>query len=507
MTEREAPVATAADGQVIDRILTASSDGAVPTFGSFIDGRVEAASGASTIDVRDPATGRVVARIEDAGEAGVARAVAAGTTAFPAWRAMPARDRAALVLQLADRVRSRAEDLAVLDTIDTGNPLTAMRADVIKGARLLSDAAGLAMEVKGETFPLPGLHYTRREPWGVVGRMVTFNHPAMFTCARLGSALVAGNCVVIKPSELAPLAALAIAELTADLFPAGVISVVVGGPSTGSALVQHPTIQRLSFTGSTATALRIQAAAAASGHIKTMTFELGGKNPIVVFPDVDRDEVAGAIVRGMNFTRVQGQSCGSTSRLVIHEDIADDVLARVADLTAKIRIGMPMDAGTEMGAMISADARARCLDMLERGVEAGARVLVGGGIPDAPELAGGSFIQPTVVDRVEPGSELADDEAFGPILTALTWSTEAEAIALANEGRYGLTAAVWSQDIDRAFRVVDGIEAGYIWVNDVETRFPAVPFGGWNDSGIGAEHGLEEILSFTRIKAVNVRIR
>jgi betaine-aldehyde dehydrogenase len=492
---------------ILDQDLSGRA-GAAPAIGSFVAGRLEPVpDGAPTIEVCDPATGRAIARIAEAGTEGVARAVAAGEAAFAGWRRVPARDRAALVSELAARIEARAEELARLDALDTGNPLTAMRADVAKGVRQLRDAAGLALEMKGLTFPLPGHHFTQREPWGIVGRMITFNHPAMFACSRLGPALVAGNSVVLKPSELAPLATLAIAELTTSLLPDGVLSVVVGGPGTGAALVRHPAVLRLSFTGSTATALRIQSAAAESGRIKTLTFELGGKNPIVVFPDVDRDEAAAAVVRGMNYTRVQGQSCGSTSRLVVHADIAEDVLSRVAERAAAIRIGPPMEADTEMGAMISPAARQRCLDLVGRGVERGARVLAGGRVPDRPDLAGGWFLEPTVVDRVRPGSELADEEAFGPVLTALTFETEEEAIALANEGRYGLTAAIWTQDIDRAFRVADRVEAGYLWINDVETRFPAVPFGGWKDSGVGVEHGLEEILSFTRVKAVNLRVR
>ena len=285
------------------------------------------------------------------------------------------------------------------------------------------------------------------------------------------------------------------------------MSVVAGGPATGQALVQHPDVARLTFTGSTATALRIQAAAAASGRMKTMTFELGGKNPIVVFPDVDLDEVAGAIVRGMNFTRVQGQSCGSTSRLVIHREIADAVLEKVVAKAAKIRLGLPRDPATEMGTMITPAARDRCIAIVDRAAASGARILTGGRIPTAAELTAGAYLEPTVVDRVAPGSELADEELFGPVLSVLTWETEDEAVALANSGHYGLTAAVWSQDIDTAFRTVDRLEAGYVWVNDVETRFPAVPFGGWRDSGVGTEHGLDEVLSMTRTRAVNVRLR
>jgi betaine-aldehyde dehydrogenase len=491
---------------ISERVLAAPQTGEPPDLGSWIGGAWDPLAD-DPADVLDPATSRVIARVFEAGEGGVARAVAAAERAAPGWRATPARDRAALVQRLAASVAENADRLALLDCIDTGNPLTAMRADIDKGVRSLSDAAGLALQVKGEVFPLPGLHYTQREPWGVVGRMITFNHPAMFACARLGAALVAGNTVILKPSELAPLSTLAIAELTAGLFPDGVVNAIVGGPATGAALVAHPGVLRISFTGSTATALRIQAAAAASGRVKTLSFELGGKNPIVVFPDVDIDEAAAAVVRGMNYTRVQGQSCGSTSRLVIHQSIADAVLERVAALVAKIRVGRPGDPATEMGSMISRAARDRCLAVVERAVGDGARLVAGGRIPDDPELRAGAFVEPTVLDRVEPSSGIACEEVFGPVLAALTFDTEDEAVELANLGQYGLTAAVWTADIDRALRVVGRLEAGYVWVNDVETRYPAMPFGGWRDSGVGVEHGLEEILSFTRLRSINIRVR
>jgi betaine-aldehyde dehydrogenase len=485
----------------------ASAIGAdAPTHGSWVDGRFEDPGG-DLIEVRDPATWRVIGRIQDAGEAGVDRAVTAAERAFPAWAKTPARDRAAAVAELAKRIGEKAEEIAQLDALDTGSPLVAMRADIAKGVRNMTEAAGLALEMKGDTFPLPGLHYTSREPWGVVARMITFNHPAMYATQRIATALVAGNCVIVKPSELAPLTSLEIGALTAGVVPDGVVNIVVGGPATGSALVRHPSIKRITFTGSTPTALRIQAAAAESGRMKALTFELGGKNPIVVFPDVDRDEVARAIVRGMNYTRVQGQSCGATSRLVIHESIADDVLERAVALARAIRIGRPTDPATEMGAMITKAARDRSLAMVERAVAGGARVLTGGHAIDTDGLAEGAFIEPTIVDRVARGTELADEEVFGPVLAAMRFTSEDEAIALANDGPYGLTAAVWTQDIDRAFRVAGAIDTGYVWINDVETRFPAVPFGGWGDSGVGLEHGLEEILSMTRTKAVNVRLR
>ncbi len=238
---------------IAERTLSSDTAAEPPQFSSHIAGRFDPAVDGS-FEVRDPATSRVIARVAEAGPSGVERAVAAGEAAFPAWRRVPARDRAALVVELARRIDANAEHLARLDALDTGNPLSAMRQDVAKGVRLMSDAAGLALQITGLTYPLPGLHYTQREPWGAVGRMITFNHPVMFACARLGPALVAGNCLVLKPSELAPLGTLAIAELAAGLIPDGVISVVVGGASTGAAIVGHPRILRISFTGSTATA-------------------------------------------------------------------------------------------------------------------------------------------------------------------------------------------------------------------------------------------------------------
>lgn len=481
--------------------------GAPPVLGSYIGGRFRTAVADSALDVIDPSTSRLLARIEEGGEAAVDEAVRSAEAAQPAWAAMPVRERAELIRALAERVGACADGLARLDTLDTGNPISAMRADIVKGRRQLEDAAALGLAATGQVYPLPGLHYTVRAPWGVVGRLVTWNHPAMFTCARLGAALIAGNSVVLKPSELAPLSALAIAEVSKGILPDGVVNVVVGGPATGEALVRHPAIQRISFTGSTATALRIQGAAAASGRIKALTFELGGKNPLIICPDVDLDEAAAAAVRGMNFTRVQGQSCGATSRVLVHVSVAEGLIERVVELVRRIRLGPPLAPETEMGSMISRPARDRCLAAVERAVSEGAKVVIGGRTPDGEMFRAGAFMEPTVLTSVAPTSELAREEVFGPVLAVSTWLTEDEAIAFANGTRYGLTASVWTRDLDRALRLVDRLEAGYVWVNDVETRYPAVPFGGWRDSGLGLEHGLEEILSFTRLKAVNVRVR
>jgi betaine-aldehyde dehydrogenase len=283
---------------------------------------------------------------------------------------------------------------------------------------------------------------------------------------------------------------------------------VPGDARTGEALVSHPQVPRVTFTGSKRSGLAVQTAAAASGRFKSLTLELGGKNPIVVFPDVDPIEAAHALVKGMNFTRVQGQSCGSTSRALLHPRIHDEAVEHAVRLVSEFRVGLPEDAATDIGALISLEHRDRVLAFVDEARDAGNEPVIGGVAPAAEALANGAYLLPTVFDHVEPSARLATDEIFGPVLAVLTFETEEEAVALSNATEYGLTASVWTNDLDRALRVARRIEAGYIWINDVEARYPAVPFGGWKQSGIGTEQGLaSEILSYARTKSVNISIR
>ncbi|MEA2535919.1 MAG: betaine-aldehyde dehydrogenase [Chloroflexota bacterium] len=467
----------------------------------------EAASGA-TFETYAPGTGRLIGRVADAGEDDLELAVEAARSVAPAWAAMAVAERAELITELGRRVAENAEALGMIDAIDNGSPLTAMTADAVKGANSLKLAGLLGYELKGHTYPISGrsLHYTTLEPWGVVARIIAFNHPTLFACARLAPALAAGNVVILKPSELAPLGALAMAGLASDIFPPGVLSVLTGGPGLGRAIAAHPVIRRLSFTGSVATGLAVMRETAESGVIKSVTYELGGKNPIIVFPDADLDAAARAVVRGMNFTRVQGQSCGSTSRLLVHRDVHRQVVDLVVELAGAIRIGLPTDPATEMGSLINIGSQERCTRMVGAAVGEGARLVLGGTPPADPELEGGAYFLPTVLDDVPVGAEVSREEVFGPVLSVTPWSSEDEAIDQANALRFGLTASVWTADIDAALRSVQRLEAGYIWVNDVETRYLTVPFGGWKDSGAGLEQGLDEVLSFTRMKSVNVTI-
>lgn len=475
----------------------------------WIGGRFVPAAGPHVEDCA-PATGETLARVELAAAADVEAAVAAAREAQPAWARMSIRERAERMEAVADRLIAEAERFGRLDCRDTGSPLAPMTAGARKGALYLKQIAGVALELQGRSIPASasGWHLTRPGPWGVVGAITAYNHPTLYSCQKSGPALIAGNTIVIKPSEQAPLSTLSFAALTEDLLPPGVLNVVPGHAEAGAALVGHPDVPRISFTGSVATGLRIQRTVADSGRVKSVTLELGGKNPIVVFDDVDPTEAAAATVRGMNFTRVQGQSCGSTSRLLVHRDVRDAVTREVLGLVERIAIGMPEHEGTEMGSLISPEHRDRVLGFVQAGREDGGELLAGGGPPAAEELAGGAFVAPTVFGGVRPGARLACEEVFGPVLAIMEWSDEVEAVALANATDYGLTASVWTHDIDRALRTADAIEAGYVWVNDVETRYTGVPFGGWKQSGLGTEQSLlGDLMQFTRTKSVNIAVR
>jgi acyl-CoA reductase-like NAD-dependent aldehyde dehydrogenase len=483
-------------------ILETTRDGDTSVFPMFHSGGWHDAASGRRLPVLDPATGERLGCIPDAGEADVQAAYRAAAEAQRSWAASTATERAERLRDMANRIETHADWLASLESRTSGNPVTAMRRDVVKGAEIFRHMAGLGYLLTGDTVPVVNgaLHYTKREPFGVVGRIVAFNHPFLFACGRVSTALVAGNAVILKPSELTSVSALALAALTADCLPAGLFSVLTGGGELGAALTQHPEIQRISFTGSAGTALKIIAQGAASGSVKNMTFELGGKNPMIVFPDADLDRAAAAAVRGMNFAAVQGQSCGSTSRLYVHKSIEQEMRQRVVEHTSALRVGLPTDEKTDVGCLISPAARDRCLDFINDAVNDGAVIDFGGGVPDDPALAGGGFLEPTVLAEVPDTARAAREEIFGPVLSTFTWDDWDDVIARANGLAYGLTAAVWTRDLDQAFRTADALQAGYVWINEVERRHYGIAFGGWKNSGVGVEYGLDEALSLTRIK-------
>lgn len=456
----------------------------------------------------NPATGRVLCDIPLGSPEDVGRAVSAARASFPLWRDTPAAERAAAVSRLADAVESHGDELALLDTWDNGTPIREMRNDVRFAAAQMRYFAGLALQLRGETIPTPdgSLDFTVHEPFGVVGRIIPFNHPLLFAAARIAAPLVAGNTVVLKPSEQTSLSALRLGALAREILPAGVLNVVTGyGDTVGDALVRHPDVPRIAFTGDVAVGRRIQASAAEAA-VKTVTLELGGKNPLIVFPDADIDAAVAGAVRGMNFAW-QGQSCGSTSRLFVHRSIFDAFVDALGARMDALRQGDPTDETTEVGAIVSERQHAKVTTYIEMGLDhPGARLVAGGGPPQDDALRDGLFVRPTLFVVEDDDIPLVREEIFGPVLVAMAFDTYEEVIERANSVHFGLTGSVWTADVRTALRAARDLRAGYIWVNTSSMHIPGAPFGGVKSSGVGREEGIEELYSYTQVKNVNIAL-
>ena len=453
-----------------------------------------------------PGTGETVAEVPLADAEVVDQAVRAATDAQPVWAGLSAAERGRLLRDLADAVRGQSERLARIDAQDSGNPLAAMRNDVAYGADALDYFAGIARELHGKTLPASanGLHLTLREPCGVVARILPFNHPLMFTLFHAAAPLAAGNTVIVKAPDQTPISPLEVAYLAREILPPGVLTVLTGdGATTGEALVAHPGIGRIGFTGRGTTGLRVMEAAAASGHVKHVTVELGGKNPLLVAPDADPAYVAEQAVGGMNFESSQGQSCGSTSRMYVPAGMSDEVVDAVAARLDQIRVGDPLDPETTMGPLVSEPQLTRVRGYVEAGKSEGARLVRGGDTPGGvPE--GGYYLAPTLFDQVTPGHVIATEEIFGPVLSVLEWHDRDDLIAQANATRYGLTANIITNDLDWAVDTARRVQAGCVWINGRGQHFLETPFGGYKDSGLGAEGSMESLLSYTRTKVVHI---
>jgi betaine-aldehyde dehydrogenase len=463
----------------------------------------ESASG-KRFTTLNPSLDTPLSEVPDGSAEDIDRAVQAAKSAFPGWSRLHVDERAQMLRRLAEAVRAWAKEFGMLDALDSGNPYMAMIEDAKKGAGLLDFFCGLGMELKGQTIPTPGggLNFTRLQPFGVVGRILPFNHPISFASGKIAAPLVAGNTVVLKPAEQTPLSALLLGKLAQECLPPGVLNIVTGdGPNCGAALVRHPDVRRIAFTGGVETGRAI----VRDAGIKPVSLELGGKNPLIVFADVDVEKAAAAAVAGMNFTRSQGQSCGSNSRVFVHKKIhgrlLDAVLTRVAD----IRLGLAEREDTQMGPVITRAHYDKVFAFIESGKKQGARVVFGGKHPSDPQLRRGYFIEPTVFDGVEHGMEIEQREIFGPVMSVLAWEDEEKMLQEVNDIEYGLCANVWTNDVSTALRLADQIEAGYIWINGHGgKRYKGAPFGGFKQSGIGREHSTEELISYTQEKNVNV---
>lgn len=477
----------------------------------FVDREWRVTVGAKVVDTarryatENPTTEQVLAEVPDCSADDVGAAVLAAQQAQPGWARLAPRERARHLRALAAVLREHRDELAFLDALDGGFPVSAMRLDVDVATEYIDIMCDLALGLGGRTIPATAehLHYTLNEPFGVVARIIPYNHPLFFAASKVAAPLIAGNSVVLKAPEQTPLSALRIAEIANDVLPPGLLTVLSGrGPDSGRALVRHPQVRRIAFIGSEPTGRSILRDAADTG-IKDVTLELGGKNAMIVLPDADPARVAAGAVAGMNFTATMGQSCGSTSRLLVHERLVDDVVAHIVALVDRIRIADPLLDDTEMGPLVSRAHYERVLAAIEKGRNAGAEVVIGGGRPgDLGEA--GYFVAPTVLANVGPQTELARTEIFGPVLSVMTFADVDEAVSLANDVDYGLTAAIWTENIGLAHTLAARVQAGYVWINGSSRHFWGVPFGGVKNSGIGREDSVEELLSFTQTKAVNV---
>lgn len=474
-----------------------------PTGKAYIGGRWEEPASGTTTVAENPADETAITHVPACTGEDIDAAVADARAAADPWRHTPWPDRARLLTELAGRLRADAERLALIDTLDSGNPIAGSRADVAAAAEALEHFAGLGGQVRGETVPSPDgiLTFTGRVPYGVVGRITAYNHPLMFAAQGVAAALVSGNAVVMKPADPTVLSSLEFARLADDLLPPGVLNVVPGPAAVGQRLVTHPDVPRIAFTGSVATGRRIMADAAPG--LKRVSLELGGKNALIVFPDADPEVAAEAAIRGMNFTRTNGQSCMSTSRVLAHDDIRLELEELLAARMGALTVGRPEDPRIDVGPLAFRAHHERVTAHIDNAQRQGARLAVGGGRPAGMDR--GHYLEPTLFVDVDPDMAIAREEVFGPVLAVLAWSDPDEAIALANGTPYGLTANVLTDDLGTALRAASDVRAGVVWINGPTPLPPGTPFGGMKSSGIGREHGLEELLSYTETQSVVVR--
>jgi len=461
--------------------------------------------GGAYADTFNPANGETLASVAEAGAADADAAVKAARQGFLEWRDVKPLERARILKEIASLLRKHGDELALIDAANCGNPYSEMRGDAAIAAAQMEFFAGLVTEMKGDTIPMgpERINMTVREPLGVVARILAFNHPFMFCGGKMAAPLAAGNAVIIKPPAQAPLSALRLAEIVDGLMPAGTFSVLPGGTEVGAALSAHQDIAKVTLIGSVGAGKAVMRSA--SDTLKPVLLELGGKNALIAYPDSDPDRIADAIVRGMNFGWC-GQSCGSTSRAFLHDDLHDAVLERVSAQVARYRPGIPTDPATTMGALVSRTHFDKVMGYIASAKAEGARTVTGGHAVTEGLLANGCFIAPTIFADVTPDMTIAREEIFGPVLAVRRWSEETAMMEEVNSLPFGLTCSIWSRDLATAHRAARRAEAGFVWINEVGLHFLGAPFGGVKQSGIGREEGIGELISFTHEKNIHINL-
>ncbi|MGY4100000.1 aldehyde dehydrogenase family protein [Nocardia sp. R16R-3T] len=472
----------------------------------FIDGKWRDSASGGRRQVVDPSTGRVIGTVADADRTDVDDAVTAARAAFTGaeWAGRTGRERARILLRIADLVRENADDLVRLESLDVGKPVTLCRAvDVSTTVEQYEYCAALAQTIDGATrrTPLPAFAYTRRDPIGVVAAITPFNFPLILSSSKIAPALAAGNVVIHKPADETPLSALFMATLFEKAgVPSGVVNVITGpGPVVGAALLEHPGVDKIAFTGSTE--IGRYAASTAGAALKPVTMELGGNAAHIVFADADIDKAIAAIIKG--FVVNTGQFCMGGPRLLVARPLYDTVVGILGEAVANVPVGDPRDPATVVGPMAAERHIAKVEEYVALARRDGGRVVCGGARLD---LDGGYYYQPTVIADLADHSRVVQEEIFGPVLTVQAFDTEDDAIALANGTRYGLASGLHTTDLARAHRVADKLQAGIVWVNDWALLDPAIPFGGVKNSGFGREYGPEALTSYTKVKSVVIAL-
>ena len=474
----------------------------------YIGGRYVAATGGATFETLNPATGEVLAVVQSASRADVDKAVAAAAAGQKVWAAMTAMQRSRILRKAVDILRARNDELALLETLDTGKALSETQAvDIVTGADVLEYYAGLVPALEGEQIPLreTSFVYTRREPLGVVAGIGAWNYPIQIALWKSAPALAAGNAMIFKPSEVTPLTALKLAEIYTEAgLPAGVFNVVNGvGPEVGVALTEHPGIEKISFTGGVATGKKVMASAAGS-TLKEVTMELGGKSPLIVCDDADLERAADIAVMANFFS--SGQVCTNGTRVFVPQALKADFEAKVVERVKRIKLGDPLAAETNFGPLVSTPHLEKVLGYIAQGQAEGARLLTGGERVTQGELAKGNFVAPTVFTDCRDDMAIAREEIFGPVMSILAYADEDEVVRRANDTEYGLAAGVVTRDLARAHRMIHRLEAGICWINTWGESPAEMPVGGYKQSGVGRENGISTLGHYTRIKSVQVEL-